>query len=494
MNKEFDYCIVGSGIGGGMLVSKLVNSGASVLLIEAGNKSHKSSHYLTKGRPFGLRSTTSIQLGGTSNLWHGVLSFLDDIDFRKRYWIKNSGWPITLKDLLPYYKDVSPLFGVKDFDYFFEDKVSEELATELKSMPFNRKVLKNKMFQQPLNILNFKKVIINKLKGKNLTVLENSKVCKLVLEGEIIKSLIVGQGEKLIEVKGKKIIICAGALESPRILMNSGLNNINIGKYLMDHPMGNLCQIKFKRPQKSQIYSARKYRPNIVIKTGLTLDEKLQEKYSMPNHCFYLRPSFSSGVDNKSEKIKLSLLSFKDFKFSFKDVLFVLINLNIALQILVYKLSLNITYKYADLFFVSEQTPDASSNITLSKTKTDKYGYPLAEVNWNVSSKDSQSVEKFYNILKNDGFSDSDFEFTHKFEDLEWDKNFTSAAHHVGTCRMAIDKSEGVVDENLKVFGTNNLYICDGSVFPTGGNVNNGFTIAALASRLSNHLIKNKNG
>jgi choline dehydrogenase-like flavoprotein len=131
----------------------------------------------------------------------------------------------------------------------------------------------------------------------------------------------------------------------------------------------------------------------------------------------------------------------------------------------------------------------------LSQTKTDKYGYPLAEINWKVSSKDSQSVEKFYNILKNDGFSDSDFEFTHKFEDLEWDKNFTSAAHHVGTCRMAIDKSEGVVDENLKVFGTNNLYICDGSVFPTGGNVNNGFTIAALASRLSNHLlIKNKNG
>ena len=80
MKKEYDYCIVGSGIGGGTLVSKLVNSGASVLLIEAGNKSHKSSQYLTKGRPFGLRSTTSIQLGGTSNLWHGVLSFLDDID------------------------------------------------------------------------------------------------------------------------------------------------------------------------------------------------------------------------------------------------------------------------------------------------------------------------------------------------------------------------------------------------------------------------------
>ena len=287
----------------------------------------------------------------------------------------------------------------------------------------------------------------------------------------------------------KKFIVCAGALESPRILLNSGFKNLNIGKYLMDHPMGNLCQIKFKRPQKSQIYSAIKYRSNIVIKTGLTLDEKLQKKYSIPNHCFYLRPSFSHGLDNKSERVKLSLLSFKDFKFSYKDVLFVLMNINIALQILVYKLSLNITYKYADLFFVSEQTPNETSSITLSKSNNDIYGYPLAEINWKVSSKDNESVEKFYKILKDQAFSLEDFEFTHKFEDLQWTNNFTSAAHHVGTCRMASKKAEGVVDKNLKVFGTNNLYVCDGSVFPTGGNVNNGYTIAALASRLYNHLL-----
>ena len=121
-NNEYDYCVVGSGIGGGTLVSKLVDSGASVLLIEAGNKGHKSSDYITKGRPFGLRSTTSVQLGGTSNLWHGVLSFLDDIDFKKRNWINKSGWPIKLKDLMPYYKNVAPLFGIKDFNYFLKIK------------------------------------------------------------------------------------------------------------------------------------------------------------------------------------------------------------------------------------------------------------------------------------------------------------------------------------------------------------------------------------
>ena len=78
--------------------------------------------------------------------------------------------------------------------------------------------------------------------------------------------------------------------------------------------MGNLCQVKFKNPQKAQIYSAKKYIPNIAIKTGLTFNTNLQKKEQLPNHCFYLRPSFSEGIDNKSERVKLSLLTFKDGK------------------------------------------------------------------------------------------------------------------------------------------------------------------------------------
>lgn len=60
-------------------------------------------------------------------------------------------------------------------------------------------------------------------------------------------------------------------------------------------------------------------------------------------------------------------------------------------------------------------------------------------------------------------------------------------AHEVGTLRMAEDGS-GVVDADLKFLGYDNLYACDNSVFPTSPAANPSLTLAALALRLAAHL------
>lgn len=62
------------------------------------------------------------------------------------------------------------------------------------------------------------------------------------------------------------------------------------------------------------------------------------------------------------------------------------------------------------------------------------------------------------------------------------------AIHYAGTCRMSRDPSGGIVDENLKAHDFRNLYICDGSVFPTLPDKNMTLTIMALAKRLADHL------
>ena len=66
--------------------------------------------------------------------------------------------------------------------------------------------------------------------------------------------------------------------------------------------------------------------------------------------------------------------------------------------------------------------------------------------------------------------------------------------HAAGSLRMptrsSIDQPFGpsVVDEDLKVIGAQNLYVCDMSVMPMASAANPVRTLAALALRLSQHL------
>lgn len=61
-------------------------------------------------------------------------------------------------------------------------------------------------------------------------------------------------------------------------------------------------------------------------------------------------------------------------------------------------------------------------------------------------------------------------------------------AHLMGTCRMSAAPDAGVVDADLRVWGTENVYACGSAVFPSTGAVQPTLTIAALAHRLGEHL------
>jgi choline dehydrogenase-like flavoprotein len=61
--------------------------------------------------------------------------------------------------------------------------------------------------------------------------------------------------------------------------------------------------------------------------------------------------------------------------------------------------------------------------------------------------------------------------------------------HHMGGTRMGDGSNKyDVVDRNLKVFNTQNLYIAGSSVFRTGGHANPTLTITQLSLRLAEHL------
>lgn len=491
---KFDICIVGSGISASSLALELSDAGIAYLMVEAGPLESSDPKVIQKeslGRTFGLSATRSIEVGGTSSLWHGVLAPLDKIDFKKRNWIQHSGWPIQYEDLEPFYERAAKRLKLFNYTFFRFSNLPSKLTALLSCLKFNKNILENKIFLRPMPVIRFKKLLSSNLKKSKIChILYNACALELVHENSSkIKHLIVGNSNgKKFNISADKFIICAGALETPRLLLNSSIKNNNIGKYLMDHPMGSLCQIQFSEKQKTHIYSYTKFSPELMIKSGLIFTENIQKEQKIPNHCFYTKNAYTRGIDRNTEKVLLSLLTFRDGGLSFRDIWNTVTNLRLVFFILFFKL--NSKTKYADLFFVTEQVPNPNSSVSLSGKK-DKFGYPISKINWKLTDYDLSAIRKTIKTLQNKAFDQGYIDFIPETIDLDWNSIYTSAAHHLGTARMSKSSDAGVVDRNLKVFNIDNLYICDGSVFPTSGNANSSLTISALACRLANYLIKN---
>ena len=63
-----------------------------------------------------------------------------------------------------------------------------------------------------------------------------------------------------------------------------------------------------------------------------------------------------------------------------------------------------------------------------------------------------------------------------------------STAHILGGAVMAEDKNKGVIDKYNRVFGYNNMFICDGSMISANPGVNPSLTITALSERAMSYI------
>ncbi len=64
-----------------------------------------------------------------------------------------------------------------------------------------------------------------------------------------------------------------------------------------------------------------------------------------------------------------------------------------------------------------------------------------------------------------------------------------TTAHILGGCVMGANKEEGVIDKDHRVFGYENMYICDGSAISANPGVNPSLTITALSERAMSKIV-----
>ena len=139
-----------------------------------------------------------------------------------------------------------------------------------------------------------------------------------------------------------------------------------------------------------------------------------------------------------------------------------------------------------------EQSPNRESRVTLRPRDRDATGLPRIDLHWKLSREDKESVLRSHEILA-DQFMGSGLgvvvpEPAFRDDGPDWGPNLRGGHHHMGTARMGHDPMHSVVDVDGRVHGVDGLYVGDSSVFSTVGYANPLLTTVAIARRLGAHL------
>lgn len=133
---------------------------------------------------------------------------------------------------------------------------------------------------------------------------------------------------------------------------------------------------------------------------------------------------------------------------------------------------------YAAIGVLGEILPARDNQVALDPTARDQFGLPVPHVTFSLGDNDRKmmraGIETAEQVLTAAGATE-----TH------WVERF---AHLVGSCRMGANAGDSVVDQWCRSWDVPNLFVCDGSVLPTQGSANPALTISALAARAADWI------
>ena len=312
--------------------------------------------------------------------------------------------------------------------------------------------------------------------GRNLRVITNAHVTKLIFDGRRATGVCFSQGNRETTVlTDGEVILSAGALNSPHLLYLSGLGPANelqphgisvlqdmphVGRHLQDH-IGVDFTLAVNRPSLNQ-----KLRP-VLGKFLVGLE-----------YLFFKSGPLAMSLNQAGGFVKSDpSLEAPDLQLYFSPLSY-----STAPQ---GKRPLMSPDPYPAVRLGFNPTKPTSEG-WISIKSSDPFESPKFVGNYLSTEEDKKvmisGMHLMRKFLKTKAMRDIVEEELSPGSDFNDDKSFMDFArseggtvfHQCGTCRMGKDISSSVVDESLKVHGIDGLRVADASIFPriTTGNTN----------------------
>ncbi len=505
--EQYDIIIIGTGAGGGTLLHKLKDSGKKILVLERGaflprekenwdsievfqkERYHTKEVWKTNGNS-DLHPGTSYWVGGNTKVYGGALFRLRERDFERVQHSEGVSleWPVKYDAYEPYYTEAEKLYDVhgkmgldpteprRSAEYNYPAVSHEPRIQQLHDdlvkeghhpfyIPLSIRLNEADKVHSPCIRCNtcdgFPCLVDAKgdadlncvrpsLPNNNVTLLTEAKVTRLVTNstGSEIDYVEVMHKNELLKCKADVVVVACGAINSAALLLKSfnskhpkGLANKSdqVGRNFMKHLNVAMLGISTKP------------NPSVFQKTLAVNDFYWGDKdFKFPmGHVQLL------GKSNKDQ-----LASEAPF-----------FTPGIVLD--------DMATHSIDWWLTGEDLAEPGNRVTMD-------GETLhLEYKENNMTGFNRLVEKWKHVL---GKIDSGGSIIPRGVYLRKDIPISGVAHQVGTLRFGTDPITSVLDINCKSHEIDNLYVVDGSFFPSSGAVNPSLTIMANALRVGDHL------
>lgn len=527
---DHDICVVGSGPAGLVLALEAAQRGKRVLVLESGSahpdrlqQALSDADIVDPALHDDMSIAVARQLGGTSNLWAVRCQPFDPIDFKARPDLIDARWPIRYEDILPYYEKAvdyltaganvfrAPIVGVD---------IDDEAVDYTRLERFSRIAATQKAHAAEIE------------RSTLIDVRLGATVVDMVLESGRITSLVVADRDGTRRnLPVGTVVLAAGGLESTRQLLVLQQKHPNLfggasgplGRYYMGHVIGEVADVTFGSDALDAAYDFYIDEYGSYARRRLIPSDAAQREQRLLNVSFW--PVVPPVADSRH---KSGLLSMVCFAFALKPIGRLVIAeairkrhipddlaiwphiVNIirdlprailSLTTFLYRryiarppmpgfFARNAARRYG-LSYHAEQSPQPDSRVTLTDD-FDRLGVPKLRIDYRFARADAEAVwrahEHLAGWLTRNGVGQLEYRQPPE-ETVDAILALAShGTHQIGTARMATRAEDGVVDENLRCFGVDNLYVTSSAVFPTSGQCNPTLSIAAFAVRLAEHL------